>query len=136
MAFVRECPSGLLSKEQFLRIYEQFFPFGESSAFAGHLFRLYDTNQDGTIDFVEYCQGQSIISRGNLEEKLGWAFKLYDCDGDGWVSKGDMTIITEAIYRLFANTVTLPDDEDTPTKRVEKLFASLVKIRILVLLIY
>jgi Ca2+-binding EF-hand superfamily protein len=111
-----------MSKEQFLSLYENFFPFGDSTAFSGLLFRLYDTSASGSIDFGEFLAGLSITTRGRMEEKVQWAFKFYDFDGDGVVSRSDMMVIVDAVYRMMGTMVELPEDEDTPGKRVEKLF--------------
>jgi len=34
--------------------------------------------------------GLSVLSRGNLHEKLLWTFSLYDTNGDGIVTKDEM----------------------------------------------
>lgn len=126
--FLRECPGGTLGREQLLAIYEQFFPFGDSAAFVGHLFRLYDVDESGAIDFEEYLSAVSITTRGKLDEKLQWAFRFYDQDGDGRVSASDMTATVDAIYRMMGGTISLADDEDTPAKRVEKVFKLMGKV--------
>ncbi|KAG7234224.1 hypothetical protein INR49_005482, partial [Caranx melampygus] len=60
-SFLKECPSGKISKEQFEGIYASFFPNADPTAYA-----------HGT------CSG-----------KLEWAFALYDVDGNGTISKNE-----------------------------------------------
>jgi Ca2+-binding EF-hand superfamily protein len=117
-----------LTKEHFLTIYASFFPFGDATAFAGHLFRLYDTAGTGSIDFAAFLVGLSVTVRGKLEEKVQWAFRFYDRDDDGSISRTDMLLIIDAIYRMMGGLVEVPPDEDTPTKRVDKLFQQMGKV--------
>jgi len=49
----------------------------------------------------EFVSGLSVLSRGNLHEKLLWTFSLYDTNGDGIVTKDEMLDIVTAIYDLM-----------------------------------
>uniref|UniRef100_A0A183J8I3 EF-hand domain-containing protein n=1 Tax=Soboliphyme baturini TaxID=241478 RepID=A0A183J8I3_9BILA len=42
--FIKDCPSGLLKREEFQSIYQQFFPTGDPSQFAGFVFNVFDGN--------------------------------------------------------------------------------------------
>ena len=110
--FLKDCPSGMLTKAEFQKIYKQFFPFGDPSSFADYVFNVFDADKSGSIDFKEFICALSVTSRGKMEDKLDWAFQLYDIDGDGKISYDEMLAIVEAIYKMvsswFVSTSHLP----------------------------
>lgn len=52
----KDCPSGQLSRRKFLSIYAALFPEGKASAFYEHIFRTFDEDGSGRIDFKEFLQ--------------------------------------------------------------------------------
>ena len=103
LGFLKDCPSGMLTKEEFQKIYRQFFPFGDPSSFADYVFNVFDSDKSGSIDFKEFICALSVTSRGKMEDKLDWAFQLYDIDGDGKISYEEMLAIVEAIYKMVSS---------------------------------
>lgn len=120
--FLREFPQGQLSREDFVRVYKQFFPFGEPDEFANHLFRVFDKDNNGAIDFKEFITVLSTTSRGTLEEKLVWAFQLYDLNRDGYITFDEMYTVVSSVYRMMGSMVQLSQEEATPALRVQRIF--------------
>ena len=50
-----------------------------------------DRNNDGNISFLEFVQGLNSLSAGaSQEEKLRFAFQIYDINNDGFISNGEL----------------------------------------------
>merc|ERR1712183_648195 len=98
--FKQDCPDGKLSPDAFMKIYSKCFPVGCVNDFCDHVFRTFDTDGNGYIDFKEFLLAIDVTSSGSPEEKLNWAFSMYDVDGNGWIDLQEMTKIVKSIYRM------------------------------------
>jgi serine/threonine-protein phosphatase 2B regulatory subunit len=55
---------------------------------------IFDEDGGGDVDFQEFVQGLSAFSsKGGKEQKLKFAFKVYDIDRDGYISNGELFIV-------------------------------------------
>lgn len=120
--FLRDCPSGQLSEEEFAKVFKQFFPFGDPTDYCHYLFSTFDTDNSKYIDFKEFIIALSLTARGDLLQKLDFSFRLYDFDRDGKIYYKDILAVITAIYKMVGPMVALPEDEKTPEARAEKLF--------------
>lgn len=58
------------------------------------LISIFDEDGGGNVDFQEFVSGLSAFSsKGNKEQKLAFAFKVYDIDRDGYISNGELFIV-------------------------------------------
>jgi len=74
--FKHDCPNGQLSKQTIIDICNQILPGGNSTTFVDQIFRIFDKDNNGTIDFKEFMLATDMTSAGTAEEKLAWAFKV------------------------------------------------------------
>ncbi|KAM3877183.1 guanylyl cyclase-activating protein 2-like [Diretmus argenteus] len=99
--FASECPSGNLHFHEFKKIFGvNSCSTEEETAYMETVFRSFDTNKDGHIDFMEYVAAVHLVLRGKLEDKLKWSFKVYDSDGNGCLDRREVRRIVKIIYTL------------------------------------
>jgi len=123
--FKKNQPDGKLTKEQFEDLYKKFFPEGDAANFAEHSFKTFDKDGDGTLDFHEFMLALSITtSRGTFQQKLKWAYNMYDLDGDGFITKVEMKEILASVYKMVGEE-NMPDfmGEMTVDQRVDEIFS-------------
>ncbi|XP_009646330.1 Kv channel-interacting protein 4 isoform X2 [Egretta garzetta] len=124
------CPSGfffVVNEETFKEIYSQFFPQGDSTTYAHFLFNAFDTDHNGSVSFEDFVMGLSILLRGTVQEKLNWAFNLYDINKDGYITKEEMLDIMKAIYDMMGKCTYPVLKEDAPRQHVETFFQKMDK---------
>jgi len=105
--FLKDCPGGSMnmSLDDLVKVYEKLFPGGDATKFATHIFNQFDTDHSGRIDFREFLSALSIQMKGTLDEKLEWAFNLYDIDGTGFIEKNELVEIARVCiigYRIYS----------------------------------
>ncbi|CAF4008433.1 unnamed protein product, partial [Rotaria sordida] len=92
-SFKEECPGGNVSEERLREIYLQFFPQGNPIKYSHFLFTIMDRNHKGTFTFDDYIITLSVLCRGTIDEKLRWIFRLYDINGEGQLTRENITEI-------------------------------------------
>jgi serine/threonine-protein phosphatase 2B regulatory subunit len=81
--------SGTIERDEFLSL-----PQISSNPLATRMIAIFDEDGGGDVDFQEFVTGLSAFSsKGNKEQKLHFAFKVYDIDRDGYISNGELFIV-------------------------------------------
>lgn len=54
------------------------------------MFKAYDTDRSGTIDFQEFMIAIKVVSSGTTYDKLWLAYSIYDIDGNGTIDSTEL----------------------------------------------
>ena len=119
--FIKECPNGNLTPDKLIDLYTPFISKGKAEQYCDHVFRTFDTDQNGFIDFEEFVLAMYVSSDGSAKEKLTWAFEMYDVDGNGIIDPDEMVKVVEAIYGMWCDDATEPTTI-SPKDRAMKIF--------------
>ncbi|XP_057297902.1 neurocalcin-delta-like [Hydractinia symbiolongicarpus] len=115
--FITDYPTGYMTKEQFTKVYRDYYKKGDCNTFSEHVFRVFDVNHDNRIDFREFICSLSLTTRGSIEEKLHWAFNMYDVNGDGRVSIAEVGNIVNSVQALVN-----AKDKNLNSDKIEQIF--------------
>ena len=80
----------------------------------------------GGDSLQEFVTGLSVLARGTVQEKLLWAFSLYDTDGDGVVTREDLLDVVSAIYDLMGSYAEPAITPDTARQHVDTVFQAAI----------
>lgn len=69
-------------------------------------------NCNGAISFRDHIVTLSTLLRGSVYERLKWTFKLYDLNGDGCISRGELAEVVQAVHELMGKRIA-EDDKKT-----------------------
>jgi Ca2+-binding EF-hand superfamily protein len=100
-AFVEEYPGGKIKPTVFREMMAKALPKKDVRKMEQHVFRVYDTNNDGFIDFTEFMLVLFIMSGGTPEEVFTSIFRMFDLNSDGIITQKEMTKLIKDMYRLL-----------------------------------
>merc|ERR1739838_1091955 len=85
-AFLAEHPNGKLKPKDFREMMAKAVPKKDATKMEKHVFRMYDSDKDGFIDFTEFMLVFHIMADGTPEEVLTKIFRVFDVNSDGTIS--------------------------------------------------
>ena len=97
--FMRTCPAGEMTKKKFVDLSRE--ALGEEANFlADSLFRVFDEDNSGTMDFAEYMLAINATNLDSSEEKLKWMFNVFDKDGGGTISGDEIQALLRGLFEM------------------------------------
>merc|ERR1712178_317941 len=99
--FIAEHPNGKMKPKDFKAMMSQALPKKDAGKMEKHVFRVYDSNNDGYIDFVEFMVIFYVMADGTPEEVLGKIFRVFDVNSDGSITNKEMKRLVKDMYGLL-----------------------------------
>ena len=96
--FLSKHPKGRISRKSFQSMLSDCLPGMRSDRLAqlsSHIWRVYDINEDGQIDFFEFMMVLHVMSSGSSEDNLRQLFRVFDINSDGSISKDELERIVK-----------------------------------------
>lgn len=121
--FLEKHPDGKITKKEFKSMIQTCYPSTDTDKLEKHIFRMYDTNGDGYIDFREFMIVLYVMSSGSPEANLRQIFKVFDINNDGTISLKELKRIVKDLYSLF--TVKEHEESLDPESASEEVVAQL-----------
>ncbi|XP_023345503.1 neuronal calcium sensor 2 [Eurytemora carolleeae] len=115
-AFVAEHPSGKMNKKDFREMMSKALPKKDASKMESHLFRVYDTSEDGVIEFIEFMVVYYIMTDGTPQEVLERIFRVFDVNSDGTITKKELKRLIKDMYGLLKDENAEQASQDFITK--------------------
>ena len=108
--FLEDHPEGKIDKEGFQFLMGEALPAKDAKykviikidkcqtditrAMSSHMFKIYDTDGNGIIDFKEFMTLYFMMSEGSPEDILSGIFRMFDDNGDGIITTDEMKKVT------------------------------------------
>jgi len=98
--FLSNHTTGQMSKKSFKKMMKESYPDANTKKLSNHVFRMYDTNGDGLVDFKEFIIALDIFTNGSPEQNLKQIFKVLDINNDGKIHIMELIEVVRDIFNL------------------------------------
>ncbi|CAF1323120.1 unnamed protein product [Adineta steineri] len=101
--FTHHCDPGstTMTMEQFCKFYQELRPTENVKRLSENVFRAFDLNGDHGISFSEFLIAYVATTEAPLEQKLRYAFNVYDLDHNCMIDRAEILFILRAMFQLL-----------------------------------
>jgi len=103
--FQRSHPGGVMDPAGLRAMLQESLPGADTAGLANHIWRIYDTNLDGEVDFREFMLALCVMRTGSAEENLKQIFRAFDVNSDGKVERSELGSVAEELSKLGSGEV-------------------------------
>ena len=116
--------SGKLEPQEFLDV-----PELAQNPLVKRVISVFDKNGDGNISFYEFVMGLAkLSSSGSVDDKLRFAFAIYDIDKDGFISNGELFAVLKMMVGDNLNDVQLQQLVDRTIVKADEDFDGKISV--------
>ena len=98
--FMSNHANGQISKKSFNKMMKESYPGVKTKKLSRHVFRMYDTNGDGAVDFKEFVVALDVFANGTPEQNLKQIFRVLDINNDGKIHVMELIEVVRDIFEL------------------------------------
>merc|ERR1711976_218435 len=88
--FIAKHPKGKIGKKDFREMYKGLYPAKDCEKIMERMFKMYDKDNDGYIQFRELMVVIYVMSDGSIEDNLRQIFRVFDGNEDGTITLKEM----------------------------------------------
>ena len=92
---------GKIDRKEFRKVLSIAEPSKDTQKMEDHVFRIFDTDGSGSIDFTEFCVVYHTITEGAPDKCLKNLFRVFDFNNDGEISHAEMKMLMKDMYVLL-----------------------------------
>ncbi|CAF3418758.1 unnamed protein product [Rotaria sp. Silwood1] len=102
-AILDRSTKGKLSKKQMISIYKDMSHLDPAhiNEVVDSLERVFDEDHSGTVDVNEFMRGFILTTKGDLQSKIDYTFRIYDENNDNQISGEEIKRMANAITRML-----------------------------------
>ena len=112
IGFKNEYPKGEMTKEEFIETCDD-----DTKDIAESLFKVFDKDGSGTMDFWEYMLASNATCLTSPEEKLNWIFDVFDKDCGGTIDHTESRDVVKSLFHMGGIEL----EEEILTDRMEEM---------------
>ena len=124
--FLKAHPKGRMNKKEFIELTKLSLRNSTKinmQLMAGHIFRMYDSDNDGFITFIEFMVVYHTMVSGDAEDNLEKMFLIFDVNNDGVITIQEMTVLVRDILIMIEGQ----DEAEKSTKVAREAFKEMDK---------
>ena len=99
--FLSVNPDGKMDRSEFSKILGMAEPGRDIQRLEDHVFRVFDTDGSGNLDFPEFCVVYHSLSEGAPKQVLRNMFRVFDINNDGEICQAEMARLVRDMYVLI-----------------------------------